>query len=710
LRELGTHSAGDLVADFLRERRLLIILDNFEQVSPAVAHVAPLLSACSGVVLLVTSRALLHIAGEQRFPVAPLAVTEDGRRETEDGGPAVQLFVARAQAVEPRFALSEEHAATVTAICLRLDGLPLAIELAAARLRHFSPDELLARLRSTLPLLTGGPADAPDRLRTMDQAISWSYTLLSADEQALFRRLALFVGGFTLDAVEAIDHWPLAIGSEEEDRRTSASRQAMSQQPTANGQQPTVLDLLASLVDKSLVQAVGEGHVTRFAMLETIREFGLAQLAASGEAETIAARHAAWCVRLADRMRQSGRISHQDGLALLEVEQPNFRAALGWHLERGEATAAMHLAGQLAEFWMRRGHHVEGGVWLERALASDPGTPSVARAVALVGLNMLLWVPGDHSRAERLLCEAELVAREVGDAGALAYVRLHQGYVALFQGNHALAQARAEESLETALVIPQELSLNGARWLLAVTALALGENECATERFERLLESARTEGDDISIANSLFGLAILAKRRGELASALAGFAQAATVCRSYGDRSYASAFLDEGAAIAVEVGAAEAAVRLFAFAEAMRKTTGAVRGFASTVGNRSDEELLRLLGDARITLGAKASAAAWAAGGTLSLDEAIAELEALAGEANQVTVSHLGDAGGFGKLTAREREILRLLIAGRSDKEIAAALGISAGTVSKHVLRIRDKLKASSRTAAATLAVRYGLS
>jgi DNA-binding NarL/FixJ family response regulator len=437
-------------------------------------------------------------------------------------------------------------------------------------------------------------------------------------------------------------------------------------------------------------------------MLETIREFGLEQLAINGEAEAIASRHAAWCVHLADRVRQAGGVSQRDGLALLEEEHPNFRAALTWNLERGETTAALHLAGQLAEFWLRHGHVVEGGAWLERVLAADAGGPTVARAEALVGLNMLCWGRTDFKRAERLVEEAETIARTVGDAGALAYARLHQGYVAAYQHNFELAQIRAEESLAAAEAIPQRFSLNGALWLQAVTAMGLGENDRAADFYARLLTAADAEGDAISIANSHFGLATLAQRRGDLGSALAGLAEATMVCRRSGDRGHASMCLDQGASVALALGAVEAAVRLFAVADAMRTATGAVRIALSVAGHVYDEQLLE---EAQATLGAEGFAAAWAAGSALSLDEAVAELTTLLSQITALDPSHLSEAGA---LTTREREILRLLVDGQSDKEIAATLYISPRTVSKHVAHIRDKLNAPSRTAAATLAVRFG--
>jgi predicted ATPase len=265
---------------------------------------------------------------------------------------------------------------------------------------------MLPRLARRLPLLTGGRRDAPARHTTMGDAIAWSYDLLSPAEQATFRRLAIFVGGFPLEAVEAI---------------------AAPDPGDAAG--PPVVDLLSSLVDYSLLQRgemfAGDALLPRYSMLETIREFGLEQLATCGETETTLQRHAAWCVQLAEMVRQSGKLSQGSGLVTLETEHPNLWAALTWMLASGETTSTLHLAGLLAEFWLRHGHLDEGQGWLESALAADKDPPTAARAEALVGLTMLLWLRHEPGRAAELLHEAEVVARAAGDAGVLAYTRLH---------------------------------------------------------------------------------------------------------------------------------------------------------------------------------------------------------------------------------------------------------------------------------------------
>jgi DNA-binding CsgD family transcriptional regulator len=434
-------------------------------------------------------------------------------------------------------------------------------------------------------------------------------------------------------------------------------------------------------------------------MLEPIREFGLEQLALSGETESIAARHADWCVSLAEEARRSGQLSRSGGLLALEAEHPNLRAALGWLLAHGEAVTALHLAGQLAEFWLRHGHLAEGEAWLERALAADAGAATPARAEALVGLNMLQWPRLAFARAEDLLAEAEAVARAAGDPGALAHARLHQGYAAAFQGKFDLAQARGEELLATYEAIPQGFGRHAPLWLLARASLEKGDDERATEGFAALLASGRAAGDDVSIANGLQGLAALAERRGEFARGLAGYAEAAAVSQRTGDRLHASLCLHGAAVCALELGQPDAAVRLFAAAESLRAASGASEFLYQTDQLNREQPLA----EARAALGEVRFGAAWDAGLALSCDEAVAVAMALSAPPKNPASTRTAT---LESLTEREKDVLRLLVRGLSDKEIAAALGVSRRTASSQVAAIRAKLDAPSRSAAAAIAVR----
>jgi predicted ATPase/DNA-binding NarL/FixJ family response regulator len=696
---LGVHDSGARplaaqVREVLRARQLLLLLDNCEQILLAAPELYTLLAACPRLTILATSRALLRISGEHAFPVPPLALpgvpamrshrgAHDRIVAEVEASEAVRLFLNRAQAVDPSLVLTESNASAIAEICRRLDGLPLAIELAAARGNVFAPGAMLARLEHRLPLLVEGPRDQPARLRTMRDAIAWGHDLLSPAERAMFRRLAIFAGGFTLEAAENVG------GGGRGER-------------SAN---PSTLDLIASLIDKSLLQQRhGEHDPARFDMLETIREFGLEQLAASGETEAIADRHARWCVNLADEVRRTGRLSQACGLVDLEVDHPNLRAALTWFLERGETTTALHLTGQLAEFWLRHGHLDEGIGWLERALDADSGEPTAARAEALVGLSMLLWPRDEYARAEQLLAEAEGVAQAAGDDGALAYARLHQGYVATFRGDLDLAAARGEEVLRTVEAIPQGFGLHGPLWLLAHTALARGEDDRAADLYQRLLLSARMGGDEISLANALYGLAVLAERRGETLHALTSFAEAAAVCQGFGSGWAVARSLD-GAATAVALSRPEAAVRLIAAIDTLRREIGAAPVSAFVVDRAGHE---RALAATREALGPERFAAAWAAGAALSLEAAVTEAVALTtlDAADITTPPDMSLDTGGPRLSTRQREVLKLLTDGQSDKEIAAALGISRRTASKQVAAIRAKLRVHSRAAAAAIAVR----
>jgi non-specific serine/threonine protein kinase len=651
----------------------------------------------------------LGIAGEQRFPVRPLALPDEddttARRHDGEAGirdigksAAVELFVARARAIDLRFTLRQENAATIAAICRRLNGLPLAIELAAARLRHFSPAELLARLRSTLPLLTGGPADAPDRLRTMREAIAWSYDLLSSEEQTLFRRLSMFVGGFTYDAAEWI--W--------DDRRDGES----SSSPA-----PASLDLVAALADKSLIHAGEAGDVTRFGMLETVREFGLDQLAERGETETIAALHAAWYARLVEDART--RIHGPDGAAVLdglETEHSNLRAALSWTTAAGETELALRLAYAAWRFWWMRSHLEEGRSWLERALAlPDSGPASAAlRANTQVAAGYFARVQGDYAIATALGTQALTLAQQIGDAGGASGALHLLSLAATDSGQLAEAQTHLESGIAIDRSVDYTHGVAFGLSDLGDVALARGRLADAAGFAEEALAIWRARGDAWSVAWALIGCGRIARAQGDRARAAALLCEALDGCAKLGDKEIAARGISELAAMSAERGQPLLAARLYGSAAALREAIGAPLAPAK----RADHEAA--VNAIRAGLASDVFAAAWEAGRALSLDEAIAEaaglaseavaeLTALADNASQAPVSGLGDASGLAKLTAREREILRLLIDGRSDKEIATEIGISAGTVSKHVVSIRDKLNAPSRTAAATLALRYGL-
>ncbi|MBV9357985.1 MAG: helix-turn-helix domain-containing protein, partial [Chloroflexi bacterium] len=375
LHEAGGRSASELLLHFLRDRHLLLVLDNLEQLRGAVPWLARLLDACPNLVLLVTSRAALRIRAERRFVVGPLATPAADATSVEqiEASPAVRLFLDRARSVMPELTLGEGSAPTVAAICRRLDGIPLVLELAAPRVQLLSLPTLLSRLEDRLALLNGGPPDLPDRQRKLDTALGWSYDLLGAAEQTLLRRLAIFVDGWTLDAAVAV----------------CADAELPPEQ---------LLGCLNELVDNSLVYlAVGSDGEPRFALLETVREYAAARLAAHGEAALLATRHRDWAVAFAEQA--CGELTGRDQLiwyGRLSDELANFRAAATWCKRdpRG-GEPGLRLAAALGRYWQVRAPRSEGQTWLAQALDAGSTAPSAARARALTWCGQLDFLHGE---------------------------------------------------------------------------------------------------------------------------------------------------------------------------------------------------------------------------------------------------------------------------------------------------------------------------
>jgi predicted ATPase/DNA-binding XRE family transcriptional regulator len=585
-------------------RRLLLVLDNCERVLMAAPEIATLLAACPGTTVLATSRQRLRVRGEREFPLVPLLLPETNQLlpPTELALiPAITLFVERATEVQPDFGLTVDNADAVVAICRRLDGLPLAIELAAARVKTLPPAALLARLEPRLPLLTGGGHDLPARQRTMRDTIAWSYDLLSRDDQTLFRRLSIFAGGCTQEAAERV---------------------------AGDGQRQAVLIGVLGLVEQNLLRQVAEDDAEpRYQMLETVREFGLEQLGVAGEHETVVQRHADWSVAFIERVQRHGGLSQGRGLAAVEAEHPNLRLALDWLLDHGATITALHLAGILAEFWLRHGYVGEGVATVERVLAADRGPPTAARVEALVGLNMMLWLRNEYDRSFQLLIEAEAIAAAIDDEWARAYARLHQGYTAFLRSDLDFAEARGEEAASAFAAMGNAIHLDGALWLLALIALKQGEFDLAEVRYARLLTEAARWNDEISNFNGYIGLAFLAGHRGDYRQALACNAVAALASQSFGDAWATSHGLDGTASAAVPLGWPEAAVRLFGAADALRQKVHAApvpAFFIDLAGHAC------AMHTAREALGPQRFRAAWEAGAALSLEAAVAEALALA--------------------------------------------------------------------------------
>jgi non-specific serine/threonine protein kinase len=672
------------VTAFLKPRQLLLVLDNCEQVLDAAPDVAALLASCPALQILATSRSPLRVRGEQLFPVPPLALPDSAvtvRLADVEAAAAVALFVQRARAADPSFALAESNAAAVAEACARLDGLPLAIELAAARLRTLSPDALLALLTRRLRVLTGGARDLPDRQRTLRDAIAWSYDLLDDGGQALFRRLAVFAGGF--DAVAAA-----AVAADD---------------PL------DVLDRLHVLADQSLlVAATGTGSSTRWMQLETVREFGLERLAASGEDEEAQKAHAWHFLAVAEGAEPHLYLPGQEPwLARLETEHDNLRAALAWLERAGDGSAMQRLAGALNRFWFFRGHFGEGRQWLERALArAGDGAPAALRAKALGGAGLLSIFKGDPRRAENLIAQSLAIWRELGDKEQTAVGANRLGMACTAQERYAEAVAWTEEALalfeelgDAAVSAAPQATMALAN--LGNNAYALGEYARAADRYSEALARQRAMGFTWGAGISLACLGDVARARGDLAEAAAHYRESLDHWRAHRDPWGAITAPIGLADVALAWGQPERATRLLAAMAAQFEVIG--RSYFPLV--HQNEE--RAVAAARAALGADVFAAAWAEGRVLSFAAAVDEALRV-GTAPPEPAKANGRASTHG-LSPRELEVLRLLAQRYTDPEIAEALFISRHTVHAHLKSIFGKLNATNRREAAAVAARLGL-
>jgi predicted ATPase/class 3 adenylate cyclase/Tfp pilus assembly protein PilF len=518
VKEIGEQPLGETLKDYLSERRLLLVLDNFEQVLGAAPAVAELVAGAHGLKVLATSRAPLGLYGEHEFPVPPLTLPDlkhPPPLERLTQYEAVCLFVERARALKPDFKVTNESAPAVAEICVRLDGLPLAIELAAARIKMLPPRAMMQRLTSRLKLLTGGARDLPERQRTLRATIEWSHALLDEGEQMLFGRLAVFSGGRTLEAIEAICD--------------------------AEGDLPVdAFESVSSLLDKSLIrQEEGPSGDPRFVMLETIHEYAREKLEQSGEAEEIRRAHAQYFLTLAEEAYPEFKGANQvEWIERLEVEHDNMRAALSWASERKEVELALRMGGALWGFWSVRGYHSEGRRWLEGALAMDGRVSPEMRAMALAGAGWLASLQGDYDRAKQA-CEEGLAlleheAREASEAKLSLLALL--GWVAWEREEHGQAKQLFDESL----ALSREMSHT---WWIAVSLsnLALvpesrGDYEKATELYEESMDLFREQGDKQGLAHCLNNLAMMVYSHGDLGRAAKLTEESVALVRDLGAR------------------------------------------------------------------------------------------------------------------------------------------------------------------------------
>jgi len=607
LREAPGRSVDAALADYLRARRLLLLLDNMEHVAAAAPGVVGLLATCPGLTVLATSRAALRVDGEQELLVPPLQSPDPARVSVEDVAcyPAVDLFVQRAQAVAPAFALTPANAPTVAALCRRLDGLPLAIELAAARIRLLPPRVLLDRLDNRLQVLSGGAPHLPERQQTLRGALDWSYNLLTSGERALFRRLSVFVGGCTLDAAEVVC--------------------------TASAPLPlTVLDGLASLVDKSLVRAEGEGEgdgEPRFGMLETMRAYGLDRLAAAGEAAATREGHAAYYLALAEVAEPEITGTEQERwLGRLEAEHDNLRAALRWAREDGEPAVGVRLAAALWRFWLIHGHLSEGRNWLEELLANMDGADDhragpagvpidgdaprgatgarategerdALRAKALRGAGGLAIEQGDFRRAGALYEGALAVYRALGDTEGAAAALNNLGVAADGQGNYGRAAALYAQSLALKREVGDTRGVANSLSNLGRLALQRGDDEQAVTLHEEGLALSRGLGDTGSVALSLNSLGEVALYQGAYERAAALLEESVALARAVGDKRSLAFALNNLGDVALRQGDEARATACQEESLAVRRALGNDEGVAVSLGGLGD--IARARGDHR---------------------------------------------------------------------------------------------------------------
>ncbi len=655
------------LAAFLADRQMLLVLDNFEQVLAAAAALAPILEQCPRLKVLATSRARLNLASERVVTIQPLSVAAAAGGES----PAVRLFIARADVARTGFAITGADLPAAVGICERLDGLPLAIELAAARVAQLPPHALLARLTPVLPLLTGGARDLPARQQTMRATVVWSYDLLPSDAQRCFRWFAVFVGGFTLAAAEAVGR-VLDDGFD-------------------------VLASIAALVDLSLLRfAEGTGAEPRYIMLETIREFGLEELVAHGEA---AAAHRAHADYMQEMTERSDRLPALEWLNQLDAERGNLNAALVWAESVAEPDLLLRLVAALGRYWDARGPIATGLRWMDTALALTPPGPSTVRITALAWAGLLERAGGTMERAIAREEEALIDARALGDPGLLADTLHSLGQVLVSRGDFARATACYEESLTLFR------SLEDGPWAfpllnLGIIAIQQGETGRARETLQTALAELRRMGNTWGAGFALRGLADIARSEGDLLRARDTYIESIACWRDFGySRGIGYALV--GLVTVSPTGQQPVhAARVIGAAEKIREVYGlSLWATELAAYERVRTEVATLLDAADL-------ASAQDEGAWLTLEEAVAEVIVLAAPgAGAASVPSRDPAA----LTPRERDVLRLVVEGKSDREIAAALFLSRRTVESHVLHILTKLNADSRTGAAIHAVRHGL-
>ena len=773
LREGGDWPLLERLHTYLRDKQMLLLLDNFEHVVSAALRLVELLADCPKLKALVTSRAMLRVRGEYEFPVAPLTLPDPEHVPEESVTlsqySAVALFMQRAQVIQPDFQLTAVNAHAIAEVCMHLDGLPLAIELAAARIKLLPPPVLLERLKHRLDVLTRAPQDLPARQQTLRNTLAWSYDLLTTEEQQLFRRLSVFVGGCTLEAAENVC---AALGESTDTRAFS------------------VLDGVASLIDKSLLHRKGQGEQEpRLVLLETVREYGLECLRTSGEVTTAQRTHAAYYLALV-RTAEPKLTGVEQGrwLDRLEQEHENLRAALQWLEEQNEIEAALRFARALWIFWWTRGYLKEGRIVLEQLLRSAEGVAVTVRARALHAAGALAVFQGDVERAKELCGESLNLFRASGNAYGVSASLETLGYVAMTRSEYGLARALLEESLTLHRGMKAILNSKHALAILAEVALEQGEYEEARNLTEESLHLFREAGDMWGISHTLTLLAVVLYLQGDLTEAHQLCEESLALSRAVGAKmesaytllflgctvffqgQYASArsLIEEALALQIEMGSRRGialglqglgvltlfqddhvtartlyeeclalcrkinylwlipssleglamvaftqgdpawAARLWGAADALRDALGA------PLPPVYHADYSRTVVAARTQLGEKAFAALWAEGHAMTPEQALTTQGRVTkprpAPAEPLLTSPTKSPPIYpARLTDREVEVLRLVASGMTDAQVAEQLFISPHTVNTHVKSIYGKIGVTSRSAATRYAMEHRL-
>lgn len=725
VRDEKSASVADALAEHAGDLDLLLILDNLEQIDNPVPALLTLFDHVPAVRVLATSRSALHLRGEHELQVGPFPVpSSTGSLDAVAANPAVALFLERTNAVRPSFELSAENAGDVIEICRRLDGLPLAIELAAARTKLLTPAQMLPRLANRLQLLTGGPRDLPERQQTLRDAIAWSHDLLPADQQLLFRRLAVFAGGATIDEVGEI---------------------------ACDGDAGAAFDGLAALVDHSLLRVIdGPDGDARYAMLQTIRDYAGELLGEAGEEQRFRDRHASFYVALSEEIRtELTGPGAADWLKRVEAGIDNLRAAHHWSIELQDHAGAQRIASALPRFWEVQGNFTEGRTWLTAALAGDEGSTR-ERAAALIALATLSRRQGDYTAAVESYEAGLAIYRKLNDPSGIATALNNLGVVAQDRGDYDLARELLSEAHEHFVSIndlPRSASaLNNlglvarrqgdlaaaarlyerslALWTelgdqlrqalclnnLGVVAYALGDAEAAERRYREALTVYRHLEDRSGAALALHNLAEVLRDRGDFPQAIVSWQESLALRSVQGDRVGIAECLSGLGQITSRAGLYELAARMFAVAVRLQTETGV------SLPPREREAQEKSIADLRRSAGAEAFGRSWEVGAAAPLNGLLAEVaqdaEMLTTEASKVAAQPAAPARSAAEeagLTRRETDVLRLLVDGLSDREIGDALFISHRTAMTHVANILGKLALESRTAAAAHALRNGL-